>query len=64
MKVISIPENSVEVNVQKMHYTLQKIKQMVFFLKNRHGQTTMVGGRIECGRWQWVGQGRVMGEQK
>lgn len=35
MKVILIPESSVEVNVQKMHYTLQKIKQMVFLVKNK-----------------------------
>lgn len=35
MKIILIPENSVEVNVQNMHYTLQEIKQMVFLVKNK-----------------------------
>ena len=23
---------------------------------------TMVAGRTECGRWGWLGQGKVMGE--
>lgn len=35
MKVIPISENSVQVNVQKMHYTLQNIKQMVFLVKKQ-----------------------------
>lgn len=35
MKVIPILENSVEVNVQKKHSTLQNIKQMVFLVKKQ-----------------------------
>lgn len=34
MKIIPIPENSY-VNIQKMHYTLQKIEETVFSVKKQ-----------------------------
>lgn len=35
MKVILTTENSVEINIQKIHYTSQMIKQMMFLVKRQ-----------------------------
>lgn len=47
MKIILIPESSVVVNVQKMHYTLQKIRQMVFLVKYKKNIQNMNKSEIK-----------------